>query len=63
MIKEGIQPTAVNLVNPNFAALAESFGVKGIRVEQESELLPALLKAYAANDPVVVDVITADIMP
>lgn len=63
MIKEGIQPTAVNLVNPNFAALAESFGVKGIRVEQESELLPALLKAYAANNPVVVDVITADIMP
>lgn len=63
MIKEGIQPTAVNLVNPNFAALAESFGVKGIRVEQESELLPALLEAYAANDPVVVDVITADIMP
>lgn len=63
MIKEGIQPTAVQLVNPNFATLAQSFGVKGIKVEQESELIPALQEAYAANGPVVIDVLTADIMP
>jgi pyruvate oxidase len=63
MIKEGIQPTAVNLVNPDFAALAQSFGVKGIKVEEESELVPALQEAYAANGPVLLDVLTADIMP
>jgi acetolactate synthase-1/2/3 large subunit len=46
----------------DFAAVARSFGVRGIRVEQPAELAPALRQALAAGEPVVVDVVT-DIEP
>ncbi|MCL5257579.1 MAG: thiamine pyrophosphate-binding protein [Chloroflexi bacterium] len=40
----------------NFAAVAESMGCLGIRVERPEEIHPALERAFAANRPVVVDV-------
>src|SRR5262249_14070209 len=46
----------------DFAAVARSFGVRGIRVEQPAELAPTLRQALAAGEPVVVDVVT-DIEP
>jgi len=46
----------------DFAAVAKSFGVRGIRVEQPGELGPALGEAVAAGAPVVLDVLT-DIEP
>jgi acetolactate synthase-1/2/3 large subunit len=42
----------------NFAAIAESFGVKGIRVETPAAIGPALREALAADAPVLVDVVT-----
>jgi acetolactate synthase-1/2/3 large subunit len=42
----------------DFAAVARSFGVRGIRVEQPAELALALRQALAAGEPVVVDVVT-----
>ena len=42
----------------DFTAVARSFGVRGIRVEQPSELAPALQQALAAAEPVLVDVVT-----
>ena len=42
----------------DFAAVARSFGVRGIRVERPAELGPALREALAAGEPVVVDVVT-----
>ena len=45
----------------DFAAVARSFGVQGIRVERPDELAPALSRALAMDEPVVVDVVT-DIM-
>jgi pyruvate oxidase len=63
MLVSGMQPFGVDLTNPNFADLARSFGVEGIRVEQEDELVPALQEAYRLNQPVVLDVLTSDIMP
>ena len=42
----------------DFAAVARSFGVRGIRVEQPGEIAAALQQAIAANGPVVVDVVT-----
>ena len=42
----------------DFTEVARSFGVRGIRVEQPSDLAPALREALAAPEPVVVDVIT-----
>jgi acetolactate synthase I/II/III large subunit len=42
----------------DFTAVAGSFGVRGIRVEQPNEIAPALQQALAADAPVVVDVKT-----
>lgn len=42
----------------DFTKVAASFGVRGIRVEQSGEIAPALAEALAANEPVVVDVVT-----
>jgi acetolactate synthase I/II/III large subunit len=42
----------------DFAAVARSFGVKGIRVERPGELAPALAAALGEGAPVVVDVAT-----
>ncbi|HEY5869524.1 MAG TPA: thiamine pyrophosphate-dependent enzyme, partial [Candidatus Tectomicrobia bacterium] len=43
----------------DFTAVARSFGVRGIRVEQPGEIAAALQQAIATNGPVVVDVVTA----
>jgi benzoylformate decarboxylase len=40
----------------NFAALAEGFGVAGQRVTKQSELLPAIEKAFASGAPALLDV-------
>ena len=42
----------------NFAKIAEDMGAIGIRVEKAADLGPALLKAYKADRPVVIDVVT-----
>jgi acetolactate synthase-1/2/3 large subunit len=42
----------------DFTAVARSFGVRGIRVEQPGDIAPALNEALAANEPIVVDVVT-----
>ena len=42
----------------DFTAVAKSFGVRGIRVEQPHDIAPALQQALSADEPVVVDVVT-----
>lgn len=42
----------------DFTKVAASFGVRGIRVEQPGDIAPALAEALAANEPVLVDVVT-----
>ncbi|HZT89131.1 MAG TPA: thiamine pyrophosphate-binding protein [Stellaceae bacterium] len=42
----------------DFTKVAESFGVRGIRVEQPEQIAPALRQALAADETVVVDVVT-----
>jgi acetolactate synthase-1/2/3 large subunit len=42
----------------DFTEVARSFGVRGIRVEQPGEIAPALREALAADETVVVDVVT-----
>ena len=42
----------------NFAKVAESFGVRGIRVEAPDQIAPALRAAIEADETIVVDVVT-----
>jgi pyruvate dehydrogenase (quinone) len=47
-----------DLVNPNFAAMAQAIGFTGIRIEDPKDVRPALEKAMAASGPTLVDVVT-----
>ncbi|MVW71181.1 ubiquinone-dependent pyruvate dehydrogenase [Bordetella sp. 15P40C-2] len=55
----GFLDTNTNLDNPNFAAMAEAMGIKGIRVENSDDVDGALKEAFAYQGPVLVDVVTA----
>ena len=46
-----------DLVNPDFVALAESFGVVGVRVSQLGQLPDAIIDATTAGQPVLIDVV------
>lgn len=41
--------------NPDFVKLAESFGVRGLRVDKEADLVEVLTEAFAYDGPVVID--------
>lgn len=45
-----------DLLNPNFAHLAEAVGMKGIKVDSASQLLSSLREALMHQGPVIVDV-------
>ncbi|MGI8857234.1 MAG: thiamine pyrophosphate-dependent enzyme [Thermomicrobiales bacterium] len=47
---------AADLVNPDFVALADSFGVRGLRVTAPNALRSALGDALAANEPILIEV-------
>jgi pyruvate dehydrogenase (quinone) len=53
----GLLDFATDLVNPNFAQLAESAGIFGLRVEKPEELRPAFEKALSHSGPALVEVI------
>ncbi|GAB2943347.1 ubiquinone-dependent pyruvate dehydrogenase [Hafnia psychrotolerans] len=55
----GYLTDGTELKNPNFAAMAEAAGIKGIRVEKASDVDAALQDAFAYQGPVLVDVVTA----
>lgn len=42
----------------NFARIAQEMGATGIRVEKPGDLSPALHRAFEANRPAVIDVVT-----
>ena len=55
----GIVNFGTDLVNPNFADVAEAIGIFARRVEQPSDLQQALSDAFAHDGPALVDVVTA----
>jgi pyruvate dehydrogenase (quinone) len=55
----GIVNFGTDLVNPNFASVAQAMGIFGRRVEQPADLEQALVDAFAFDGPAVVDVVTA----
>ncbi|WP_434810115.1 ubiquinone-dependent pyruvate dehydrogenase [Microbacterium sp. bgisy189] len=55
----GIVNFGTDLDNPNFADVARSVGITGIRVEQGADLRPAIERMLATDGPVLLDVVTA----
>jgi acetolactate synthase-1/2/3 large subunit len=47
-----------DMKNPDFAALARSFGAEGFTVKSNDEFAPALKKALACGKPAVIDILT-----
>ncbi|HEX7928617.1 MAG TPA: thiamine pyrophosphate-dependent enzyme [bacterium] len=47
-----------DMVNPDFAALARSFGAEGLTVKTSDEFAPALKQALACGKPAVIDILT-----
>jgi pyruvate dehydrogenase (quinone) len=59
MKASGFIDTGCDLKNPNFAAMANAIGIKGVRVEHPAELEGALAEAFAHPGPALVDVVSA----
>src|SRR5947209_2274893 len=53
----GFLNTGTELQNPNFAAMAEDLGVRGIRLEDPAEVDAGIAGALAHNGPVLVDAV------
>ncbi len=53
----GFVEFGTELLNPNFAKIAEAVGILGLRVEKPEELEPALKQAFQHNGPALVDVL------
>jgi pyruvate dehydrogenase (quinone) len=53
----GFLNTGTELNNPNFAAMAEAIGVRGIRLEDAGEVNAGIAAAFAHNGPVLVDAV------
>ena len=58
MKANGFLDAGCDLHNPNFAAMAQAMGIKGIRVEDPSELHAAVQEALEHDGPALVDVVT-----
>ena len=54
----GLKDFGTDLKNPDFAKVAEAMGATGLRVEDPSEVRPAIERALAIDGPVLVDVLT-----
>ncbi|BDI23136.1 ubiquinone-dependent pyruvate dehydrogenase [Herbiconiux sp. L3-i23] len=55
----GIVDFGTELVNPDFARVAESVGITGIRVEEPGELEDAVARLLATPGPALLDVVVA----
>jgi len=58
MKASGFVDVGCDLKNPNFAAMAEAIGIKGIRVEKPKALKEALTEAFNHPGPALVDVVS-----
>jgi pyruvate dehydrogenase (quinone) len=59
MLSAGIPTFGTDLDNPDFAEVARSLGLFGVRVERPDELRPALKAAFEHDGPALVNVLTA----
>jgi pyruvate dehydrogenase (quinone) len=55
----GFLDTGTRLKNPNFAAMAEAIGVRGIRLEDPGEVESGITEALAHEGPVLIDAVVS----
>jgi pyruvate dehydrogenase (quinone) len=55
----GFIDTGCDLKNPNFAAMAEAMGIKGVRIEAPQDVEAGIKAALAHDGPALVDVVSA----
>ena len=55
----GFLDTGTELQNPNFAAMAEAVGVRGIRLEDPGEVEAGIAAALAHDGPVLIDAVVS----
>ena len=53
----GFLNTGTELRNPNFAAMAEAVGIRGIRLEDAADVEPGIAAALAHDGPVLIDAV------
>jgi pyruvate dehydrogenase (quinone) len=53
----GFLPNGTDLKNPNFAAMAETIGMRGIRIEEPSQIRDSIAAALAHDGPVLIDAV------
>jgi pyruvate dehydrogenase (quinone) len=59
MLAEGVEPYETDLKNPDFAKLAEAYGILGIGVDRHDDVPGALSRAFAHSGPALVSIRTA----
>ena len=52
------RPIGTDLVNPDFAAMANTYGALGLKVTSDDEFQPALKEAMKADKPALIEVLT-----
>jgi pyruvate dehydrogenase (quinone) len=50
-------PIGTELANPDFAAMAEAVGIRGIRLEKPADVEPGIAEAFAHSGPVLIDAV------
>ena len=53
----GFLDFGTELKNPNFAAMAEAVGIRGIRIEDPAEVEDGIAAAFAHDGPVLIDAV------
>jgi 5-guanidino-2-oxopentanoate decarboxylase len=56
MVSKGIQPNAVTLRNPDFAALARSYGCEAMQPQSLAQLAEDIARGLKADGPVLIEV-------
>jgi pyruvate dehydrogenase (quinone) len=59
MKASGFLDSGCDLKNPNFAAMAQAMGIKGVRVEKPQDLKSAVQEVLSHDGPALLDVVTA----
>lgn len=55
----GFLPFGTDLDNPDFAAMAEAIGIKGIRLEDPADVEQGIRRAFEHDGPVLIDAVVA----